>query len=104
MLKKRDCIISLVRKRNPIYMKKTHKFGVEVPTTLAEALELDKKNSDTHWYDGIASEMNNTRVAFDVLPEGQNAPIGHQFVKCHMIFDVKMEDFHQKSQYVTGGI
>ena len=27
--------------------------------------------------------------------------IGHQFVKFHMIFDVKMEDFFQKSQCVT---
>ena len=74
-------------------MKKTHKFKIEVPTTVAKALELDKKNGDTHRDDGIASEMNNVRVAFDFLPDGQNAPIGHQFVKCHMIFDLKMEDF-----------
>ena len=43
MLKKRDRIIYLVRKRNPRYLKKTHKFGVEVPTTAAEALKIDKK-------------------------------------------------------------
>ena len=48
---------------------------------MAEALELEKKNGDTNWDDGIASEMNNAKVAFDVLPNGQNAPIGHQFVK-----------------------
>ena len=103
MLKNRDPIISLVIKRNPRYMKKTNKFGIEVPTTVAEALELDKKNGDTHWADGISSDMNNVRVAFDVLPDGQNAPIGHQFVKCHMIFDVKMEDFRRNSRYVDGG-
>ena len=78
-------------------MKKTHKFGIEVTTTVSEAIELDKKNGDTHWSDGISSEMNNVKVAFDVLHDGQNAPIGHKFVKCHMIFDVKMEDFHQKA-------
>ena len=43
VLNKRDPIILLVRKRNPRYLKKTHKFGIEVPTKGAEALELDKK-------------------------------------------------------------
>ena len=47
-------------------MRKNNKFGIEVPTTVDEALELDKKNVDTHWYDRIASEMNNMRVAFDM--------------------------------------
>ena len=103
MLKKRDHILYLVRKRDPRYLKKTHKFGIEVPTTVDEAFELDKKNGNTHWADGIASEMNNVKVAFDVLPYGQNAPIRHPFLKCHMLFDVKMEDFCQKARYVAGG-
>jgi hypothetical protein len=46
-LKKRDCIISLVRKRNPCYLKRTHKFGTELPKTIKEALTLDKKNGNT---------------------------------------------------------
>ena len=74
-----------------------------MPTTVAKALELDKKNDDNHWSDGISSDMNNVRVAFDILPYGQNAPIGHQFLKYHMMFDVKMEDFCRKAQYVAGG-
>ena len=41
-----------------------------MPTTVAKALELDKKNGDTHWDDGIPSDMNNLSVAFDVLPDG----------------------------------
>ena len=27
----------------------------------------------------------------------------YQFVKCHMIFDVKMEDFRRKARLATGG-
>ena len=46
-LKKRDSIISLVKKRQTRYMKKTHKFGVEVPKTVKEAQELDQRNGDT---------------------------------------------------------
>ena len=40
ILKKRDRIISLVKKRSPRYLKRTHKFGIEVPKTVKEALEL----------------------------------------------------------------
>ena len=69
MLKKRDRIIYLVRKRNPRYLKKTYKFRIEAPTTVVEALELDKKNGDTHRADGTASDMNNVRVVFDVVPD-----------------------------------
>jgi hypothetical protein len=47
VLRKRDRIISLVRKRNPRYLKRTHKFGIELPKTVKEALELDKKNGNT---------------------------------------------------------
>ena len=48
VFKKRDHIIFLVRKRTPRYLKKTHKFSIEVPTTVDEAIELDEKNGDTH--------------------------------------------------------
>jgi hypothetical protein len=47
VLKKRDRIISLVRKRNPRYLKRKHKFGIELPKTVKEASELDKKNGNT---------------------------------------------------------
>ncbi len=93
VLRKRDRIISLVRKRNPCYLKRTHKFGIEMPKTVKEALDLDKKNGNTFWADTIAKEMNDVRVAFKILLDGQSAPIGYQKIPCHMIFDIKMEDF-----------
>ena len=51
-------------------MKKTHKFGIEVTTTVSEAIELDKKNGDTHWFDSISSDMNNVILAFELIPNG----------------------------------
>lgn len=102
-LKKRDRIISLVKKRSPRFLKRTHKFGIEVPKTVKEALELDKKNGNTLWADAIAKEMKDVRVAFKILPDGQSAPIGYQKIPCHMIFDVKMEDFRRKARLVAGG-
>ena len=42
VLKKRDRIISLVKQRKPRYLKRTHKFGIEVPKSAKEAFDLDK--------------------------------------------------------------
>ena len=44
VLKKRLRIISLVKKRNAQYLKKTHKFGIEVPKSVDQAYALDKNN------------------------------------------------------------
>ena len=49
--------------------------------------------------------MRNVRPAFEVF-EGtkDQLPVGFQFMKCHMIFDVKFgENFHRKAQLVAGG-
>ncbi|KAL7477382.1 hypothetical protein ACHAW6_003191 [Cyclotella cf. meneghiniana] len=47
--------------------------------------------------------MKNVRVAFDVLADGIIPPSNHQYMGCHMIFDVKMEDFCCKAGLVVGG-
>ncbi len=93
VLRKRDRIVSLVRKQNPRYLKRNHQFGIELPKTVKEALKLDKKNGNTFWADTIAKEMKDVCVAFKILLNGQSAPIGYQKIPCHMIFDIKMEDF-----------
>ncbi len=103
VLRKTDHIISLVRKRNPCYLKRTHKFGIELPKTVKDAFELDKKNGNTFWADAIAKEMKDVRVTFKILLDGQSAPIGYQKIPCHMIFDIKMEDFRRKARLVAGG-
>jgi hypothetical protein len=65
--------------------------------------ELDKKNGNTFWADAIAKEMKDVCVAFKILFDGQSAPIGYQKIPCHMIFDIKMEDFRCKARLVAGG-
>jgi hypothetical protein len=78
VLRKRDRIISLVRKRNPCYLKRTHKFGIELPKTNNKALEIDKKNGNTFWSDAIAKEMKDVCITFKILLDGQSVPIGYQ--------------------------
>ena len=59
-----------------------------MPKTVKEAAELDAKNGDTKWMDAIS---------FDILKDGDRAPIGHKQINCHLIYDVKMEDFRRKA-------
>ena len=68
-----------------------------MPKTVTEAAELDAKNGDTKWMDAISKEMTNVSVSYDILKDGDRAPIGHKQINCHLIYDVQMEDFRRKS-------
>ena len=47
--------------------------------------------------------MKNVRVAFQTLDEDEPVLIGYKFIRCHMILDVRMEDFRRKDSLVAGG-
>jgi hypothetical protein len=47
--------------------------------------------------------MKNVRTAFKLLDGEESAPPTYQEIRCHMIFDVKMEDFWRKARFVAGG-
>jgi hypothetical protein len=93
VLKKRNRIISLVRKRIPRYLKQNHKFRIKITTSVKDAREIDKKNGNTNWANAIATKMKNVRAAFKILPDSTKAPNGYQRISCHVVFNVNMEDF-----------
>ena len=103
VLKKRERIISKIKLRSSKYLKKWQKYGIRIPKNVDDARELDKKNGNTLWMDAIAKEMENVKVAFDIKDNPKDVPRGYQHVKCHMIFDVKMENFRRKARLVAGG-
>jgi hypothetical protein len=98
ILKKRDRIIRKVQSR---YWERTHKYGVLLPKTVAEALWLDKESGTDFWQRAIEKEMRNIGCAFEFPADGK-APVGFQKIYCHMIFDVKMT-LERKARYVAGG-
>jgi hypothetical protein len=100
ILKKRNITIAAATKR---YHRCTQKFGIQVPKTWDEAVKLDEGNGNTLWQDEIRKEMNNVRIAFKVLNGEEAIPPTYQEIRCHMIFDVKMEDFRRKARFVAGG-
>ena len=98
-IKKRDRIINAVKAR---VLKKSYMFGVYVPSTVQEALELDKQNGNTLWADAIRKEMKTVSIAFDIKEPGASPPIGYQKIPCHMVFVVKM-DGTRKARFVGSG-
>jgi hypothetical protein len=98
-LRKRDVILAKVKAR---VRKSTHKYGIEIPTSVAHAMEIDKRNCNTLWQDALKREMTNIGIAFEVLPDGEPAPVGWNKVTGHLIWDVKM-DFTRKARWVLDG-
>jgi hypothetical protein len=98
-LRKRDRIIKKMKSR---IRKPRMKFGIEIPTTVAQALELDRRNGNTYWRDAIDKEFKNVNIAFKLLGDDDRVPIGYKEITCHLIFEVKF-DLRRKARYVAGG-
>ena len=47
--------------------------------------------------------MKAVRIAFKILHGDEKVPPTYQQIRCHIIFDVKMEDFRRKARYVAQG-
>ena len=47
--------------------------------------------------------MSKVQVAFQVLADSESIPPAYQMIRCHMVYDMKMENFHHKAQFVAGG-
>ena len=47
--------------------------------------------------------MNKVRVAFQVLEGDLEPPPTFQQIRCHLVYDVKMEDFQRKARLAAGG-
>ena len=79
------------------------KFGVEVPTSVKHALEIDRTNANTCWRDAIDTELRqiNQYETF-IAPHGNIVPEGYQRIPYHIIFDVKF-DLRRKARLVAGG-
>ena len=101
-LKKRNQIISKVKSK---YWLRTHKFGIRIPKSVEGAKRLNQENGDSLWWEAICNEMRNVRPAFVVWEKDvEHIPPGYQQIKCHMIFDVQMdENFRRKARFVAGG-
>jgi hypothetical protein len=47
--------------------------------------------------------MMKVQIAFHKLGGDEAIPPMYQEIRCHMVYDVKMEDFRRKARFVAGG-
>jgi len=107
IMQKKRCIIAKIKTK---YRKTTHNLGIEIPKLVEHALQIDYEMGTDYWHKAIEKEMKNVRVAFQRYTEGlegsqgPSSLQGYQEIKCHMIFDIKMDgDFTRKARFVAGG-
>ena len=111
ILRRRNHIIAKAKSK---YWRTTHKFGIKLPHSVAEALEIDRITGTDFWAKAINKEMSKVKVAWKVHEghEGHTPEevrkgladqlIGFQEIGCHIVFDVKM-DFTRKARFCAGG-
>ena len=98
----------MVSKVKSQYWRTTHKFGIKVPKSVEEAYRIDRETGTDFWERAIQKEMARIKEAmklFDgTLDDAKTHLVGYQMIRCHMIFDVKMEGLTRKARFVAGGI
>ena len=57
----------IILKVKAAYWRATHNFGIQVPKTVCESYKIYQKKGTTFWKKSIEKEMDNFRVAFEVL-------------------------------------
>ncbi len=87
---------------NSRLQKTSHKYGVELPRSVKEAIKINRKNGNSFWADALTKEMGNVSVAFKILGSNVCAPPGWHKASGHIVFDVKM-DFTHKARWVKDG-
>ena len=79
-----------------------------MPKTIEQAYSLDRENGNTLWQDAIAKEMRHVLPAFKDAQctlediKAHLSLVGYQKIRCHLIFDIKM-DFTRKASLLQGG-
>ena len=108
VIRRRNRIISKVKGR---YWRMTHKYGIKLPHSVEEALQIDEETGTDFWRKAMNKEMAKVKVAWKTkegyTPEQARRGevpdlVGYQEIGCHIVFDNKMS-FERKARFVAGG-
>ena len=91
---------------------KKYMFGFLIPRNYTEALEFDKANNNSNWYDATKAGLDSIhlyevfkkheKAQYDKQKKVINAPPGYQKIRVHLIFAVKYDGRH-KARLVADG-
>lgn len=99
ILRKKERIIKAMKKR---YFRKMEKFGLELPQSVARALEIDKETGTTFWQDAIRKEVATVLPALEIKGSSDTAPVGSAHIDLTIVFDIKI-DFTRKARICARG-
>ena len=101
-IEKKDRLLKILKKR--VVKRKNKKFCIKVPKPMdvRRALEMDRETGSNQWAKAMGKEVGTVFPALQVLEDGEEVPVGSQFVDLMMIFDVKM-DLTRKARLVAQG-
>jgi hypothetical protein len=98
VLRKHDRIIKKVKLR---YWDQTHKYGILLPKSVEEELQIEKEMETDFWQRAIEKGMKAIECAFE-FKDDNKMQVGHQHIYCHVVFDIKIT-LDCKARYVTDG-
>jgi hypothetical protein len=81
-----------------------YKFGILLPNSRKDAIQIDTSNHNTKWQDSLQLEMAQIDEydTFKDTGSGTPPPRDYLFIRVHFVFDVK-HDLRRKSRLVAGG-
>ena len=100
-LRRRDRILKATKCNK--YWMRTHKYGVELPHSIKEALAIDKRTGTTYWQQAIEKEMKNNRDAFEFNENDTVPDKAYTKITTHMVFDVKLGTLTRKARICADG-
>jgi hypothetical protein len=87
MLKKQKQILKKIKSK---YWARTHKYGIRIPKSIKEAIEVDTENGNSLWMDAKHLEMKNLRMAFKEYDGDPNSFVGYIQITGHLVFNVML--------------
>jgi hypothetical protein len=74
-----------VKAVNSHVCRTSHKYGIELPTSVKHTIDIDRKNKNTFWQDALKKEMGNICIAFEILGPNKKAPLGWHKALGHIV-------------------
>ena len=88
VLRKRERYVKKIKTKKR--WRRTHKYGVELPTTVEEALEIDRKTGTDFWTKALDKELRNVFQTFKFV-DRKEVPPGYTQCQLMMVFDIKLD-------------
>ena len=91
-------------------LAENHKFGIRIPKTVKEGLDIDNAVETNFWEIVIQKDMDSVRIDFEkgshTVKEMRDCKVlpRYQDIGCHMILYINMEgSFIRQARFVAGG-